>query len=236
MQEFIGKKFGKWTVTNYIGKILRVHKFNVICECGNESISDKIALTRNKSTQCRSCARKSSTNGERNSSYKHGYASVNHPQFHLHFTWCSIKQRCYNPKVKNYHRYGGRGITMCDKWLNDFEQFVKDMGERPKGHSIDRINNDLGYCPENCKWVTKETNCNNTSTNFFYEFDNQKLSEAQWARKFGLTRNKFMYWVKKNGIDWVSKNIDIINKTKKGMNDKEYKELGLELPNKRDRH
>lgn len=233
MQEYIEKRFGKWIIINYLGKFNRVHKFKVKCECGNESISDYIALIRGKSTQCRSCARKKWHNENENPSKKHGYSSSKHPEFHLHSTWCSIKQRCTNPKTKNYHRYGGRGINICNEWLNSFECFLKDMGSRPKGHSIDRIDNEKGYFKENCRWVTFEQNCNNTYKSVLYEYKGEQLSETQWSRKLEISRNKFMWWARKNGIEWVMNNIDSIKKIKVGMKDNEYKNFGLNIPNKR---
>ena len=233
MQEFIGKKFGKWTIISYLGKYNRVHKFSVLCDCGNKSISDYIALSRKKSTQCRSCARRSWHVDNENPSFKHGYSSPNHPQFHMHYIWCSIKQRCNNPKVKNYHRYGERGIKICPTWENDFTKFLDDMGERPKGYSIDRIDNDKGYFKENCRWATKEENCNNKCNTILYEYDGKKLSETQWARELDLSRNKLMWWVRKYGIEWVVQNSKTIKKTKIGMSDLEYNALGLELPSKK---
>ncbi len=234
MQEFIGKKFGKWLVLSYLGKnIHRAHQFKVKCDCGNESISDKVALVKRKSTQCRSCARKKWAAENDNPALIHGYASPSHPQFHMHYIWCSIKQRCNNPKVKNYHRYGARGIKMCTEWENDFQQFVKDMGERPKGHSIDRIDNDKGYNKENCRWATKEENCNNTYKSMIYECQGLKLSETQWARHLGISRNKVMWWARKNGIQWVIDNIEILKNLRARMSDKDYEALGIEKPSKR---
>lgn len=76
----------------------------------------------------------------------------------------AIKQRCFNKKCPTYFRYGGRGITMCDKWVISFSQFIKDMGRKPDGYQIERINNDLGYHSENCKWATPKENMLNRSS------------------------------------------------------------------------
>lgn len=79
-----------------------------------------------------------------------------------YYTWEGIKQRCNNPNASDYKNYGGRGIKVCDKWL-DFKNFYSDMGDRPKGLEIDRIDNDGDYTPENCRWITHKDNCRNTS-------------------------------------------------------------------------
>lgn len=90
---------------------------------------------------------------------------VNPTKHHLFSTWRSMNIRCYDSRHCSYHRYGGRGITVCKKWRWDncegFHNFVTDMGQRPEGMTLDRIDNDRGYCKENCKWSDKKQQQNN---------------------------------------------------------------------------
>lgn len=233
MQQLIGLRFGKWIVLEFLGKFVRVNKFKVKCDCGNESISDYIALTRGKSTQCRSCARKISTKGDKNASHKHGYSSLSHPYFRVYTIWCAMKRRCAVKKDKGFLNYGGRGISVCERWKESFENFLEDMGHPKSNESIDRINVNGNYCLENCRWTDQETQSNNKRPTVYYEYEGLKLSETQWARKLGLSRNKVMWWARKNGIEWVIKNTESLIQTKVGMSDFDYLSLGLDLPSKK---
>lgn len=76
-------------------------------------------------------------------------------------TWKHIKQRCYNPKDKDYHYYGGRGIKVCERWRDSFSNFLEDMGKRPEGMTLDRKDNDGNYTLKNCRWTTKSEQCLN---------------------------------------------------------------------------
>jgi len=101
-------------------------------------------------------------------------------------SWQHMKSRCFNPNHKNYLDYGGRGIKVCDLWLN-FENFLADMGLKPTAkYSIDRIDNDGDYCPDNCKWSTQTEQVNNRRSNRLITIDDVTLTIAQWAKKMGF--------------------------------------------------
>lgn len=103
--------------------------------------------------------------------------------------WHGMKDRCSNPKSDRWLRYGGRGIRVCERWLNSFENFYADMGPRPSSdHQIDRIDNDGDYEPGNCRWVTRLVNSNNKESSRMIEFRGKTQSLSQWAREVGLTK------------------------------------------------
>lgn len=114
----------------------------------------------------------------------------------LYRNWQSIKTRCYNKNCKKYKHYGGRGITVDDRWLgpNGFDNFLADMGQKPgKGYSIDRIDVNGPYSPDNCRWATWEQQENNKRTNRYYEFNGEKRTLPQWSRKLGISYSTLLY-------------------------------------------
>lgn len=101
--------------------------------------------------------------------------------------WSELKKRCLNKKCKNYSGYGGRGITVCDRWKNSFESFYKDMGPKPSPkHSIDRIDNNKGYFPENCRWATLAEQAKNTRRNIYIFYKNERKTLDEWAKIVGI--------------------------------------------------
>ena len=106
-------------------------------------------------------------------------------------TWNKIKSRCYDLKNKDYKRYGDRGIKLQDSWIEDMDSFIEYCLTLPnafdKEYSVDRIDNDKGYYEGNIKFSTSEEQCNNRSSNVFYEFNGKKQTIAQWAKEYSLT-------------------------------------------------
>jgi len=118
-------------------------------------------------------------------------------QHPLYSVYKSMKQRCYNTKNKHFKNYGGRGITVCDRWLHDYKTFISDMGDRPEGMTIERIDNDKGYSPENCKWATKsEQQLNRRITNKFI-IDGKEIIPAIVAKQLGMKSDSILNRIKK---------------------------------------
>lgn len=106
--------------------------------------------------------------------------------------WRGMQERCGNPTNKQYADYGGRGITVCARWAGNFAAFLADMGPRPSGHSLDRINNDGNYEPSNCRWATRLQQMNNTRKNTYIEHDGKRMTMAEWSRHMGWPRHVIM--------------------------------------------
>lgn len=108
----------------------------------------------------------------------------------LYPTWHGIRDRCLNPNRRSYKRYGGRGVTIHPDWKDNFSAFStwidSNLGPRPDGHSLDRIDNSKGYEPGNLRWADDKTQCNNTRSNVYITHDNKTLTLAQWAEVTGI--------------------------------------------------
>ncbi len=168
-----GRKFGRLSLIQPSSEVLMGKKHDFMCDCGNEKT---LSLSNIGSGQTKSCG---CLLGINKHSFKHG----------LHMTkeysvWHTMKTRCYNKNAKNYPRYGGRGIHVCDSWKSDPESFVKWCRENgyKEGLQLDRIDNNGPYSPNNCRFVEPKVNANNRGNNVRVEAFGESKTVAEWAR------------------------------------------------------
>lgn len=159
--DIAGKTFGLLTAIRVAFTHPRQgRQWECICSCGNRVVVSLGNLTSGNSTSCGCKARKAVT--DRSTTHGETRSRKRSPEYQI---WASMIQRCTNPKAKRYADYGGRGITVCDRWRK-FESFLADMGRRPfPDYELDRINNDEGYCKGNCRWTSSVQQNRNKRTN-----------------------------------------------------------------------
>jgi hypothetical protein len=173
----IGRKFNRLTVIAYVGKRGHNQQWLCLCDCGNERMVLRSNL---QSSQVKSCG---CLNKEINDTLHITHGKTKSPEWN---SWTNMKTRCLNPSRHNFDRYGGRGIKVCERWLNSFENFYEDMGERPEGYSIERINNNGDYDPSNCRWATNTEQCNNKRTSVLLEYAGIIMTRKQLSDKIGI--------------------------------------------------
>ncbi len=154
------------------------------CLCGKEHKAVKSEVTGGRIKSC-GCAPNSGQ-------FKGTHKDTNSPTY---VSWRSMLDRCLRPTAHNYSLYGGRGITICPTWINSYECFKEDMGDRPKGHTLDRINGDLGYNLSNCRWATSLQQANNTKLNIKLTHQGNEGTLRYWEEVTGLSisilRNRY---------------------------------------------
>lgn len=176
----IGNRYGRWLVIDDGGKNKnRLRLWKCKCDCGNIRLVAGVHLLKGYSKSC-GCYKRDLTIA-RNTSH-------NQSRTRLYRIWAGMKDRCYNPNATKYHRYGARGIVICDDWLNSFESFHDwaISSGYTDGLTIDRINNNGDYCPKNCRWATNEEQCNNRGHHILLEINGETKTVAQWAKVSGV--------------------------------------------------
>lgn len=172
-------KYGRWK-TNGESKIINTHRYILCkCECGE---SRYVMLNMLKSGRSKSCG---CFQKEIMSKIKKIHGLEGTPTYK---SWRGLKYRCLNRNAQQFSRYGGRGIKVCDRWL-DFKNFVEDMGIKPDGKTIGRIDNDGDYTPSNCRWETAEQQSNNKSCNRIIEINGEIKTMSQWCHSKSIPRS-----------------------------------------------
>jgi hypothetical protein len=169
LRELVGKRFGTRVVMDAKFHDIRGDALAyMVCDCGRHRWSTLAPVL--KGAGCASCNAQKRT---------HGLAHTAEARI-----WKGMIRRCND---ETSHRYGGRGISVCERWRDSLLAFIEDMGPRPSDtHSLDRIDNDGNYCPENCRWATRHEQARNKSTNVIMECDGLVMSMAEWADLTGI--------------------------------------------------
>lgn len=178
-----GQNFGRLNVISYAGLDKRNDAiWNCVCECGTNKVIAGRSLREGSTKSCGCFQMEIAAKQVRELLTTHGKSGSK-----IHKAWLAMRERCTNPNSKNYKNYGGRGISVCDSWLNSFESFFKDMGDIPsKEYSLDRIDNDKGYCKENCKWSTRIEQARNTRHNVYIEYNGKTQTISAWSEELGI--------------------------------------------------
>jgi hypothetical protein len=192
-----GRTYGRLEVLRLFqsGTHTRKRLWWVRCICGTEKAIDIVHVTHGGTKSC-GCA-----NLERVSQMAEKHKKT-HGEGHSNKTteyraWSSMKERCCNPNRNNYSDYGGRGIKVCERWINSYENFLKDMGRRPSvGFSLDRIDVNGDYSPENCRWTDQKTQQQNRRNTLFVEVHGKRMPAIKLARLIDVDRNHVYIWMK----------------------------------------
>lgn len=191
--DLTGNTFGRLHVESRAPNAVRSNgktrtMWNCKCDCGNTCIVDSYTLTHGKQISC-GCFKKAQMS---KLSKTHGMTNTR-----LYNVWSGIKSRCYNHNTYEYRFYGQRGIEMCDEWRNSFEAFYEwahNNGyseDAPRGRcTIDRVDSNGNYCPENCRFVTQLEQANNLRSNHRVEYNGETHTIAEWSRITGISQYK----------------------------------------------
>lgn len=180
VKDLTGKVFGRLIVLEYAGTVKGGATWLCLCKCGEKKIASS------KSIQCgdtRSCGCLQDESNRLNP-ITHGGTVGGKPTEYL--IWKAMRSRCRNPKHKDFHSYGGRGITVCKRWEN-YAHFLADMGRRPSPElTIERVDTNKGYCKSNCKWGTWTEQNNNKRVHHWITHNGVTLNLTQWSNRCGI--------------------------------------------------
>ena len=187
--DLTGRRFGRLTAIERVesDKSGRI-RWKCLCDCGKETIVAATRLRNGKSVSC-GCYQKEVVRAQ---NLTHGQTQQKPGERRIpkiYRTWANMKTRCNNPNTPYYSRYGGRGIKVCPEWADSFEAFYSWAMSHGYDDTkeIDRIDNDGGYTPENCRWVSRERNANNKRNNLIIEMDGVVHTAAEWAKITGIS-------------------------------------------------
>lgn len=179
-----GKKFGRLLVLSRAGRTVgRLATYWCKCDCGTEKVISGDSLRRGSTRSCGCLMRKASGERLKAANTRHGMTRTK-----TYRIWSQMKGRCSNVNLPKYPIYGGRGITVCERWRK-FQNFLSDMGQCPVGYTIERINNDGNYEPGNCKWIPAAQQAKNRRNNRVLTLNGETMILREWATKIGMNED-----------------------------------------------
>lgn len=179
-RDLTGQRFGKLVAFEHFYE-RPYSKWKLLCDCGEIAIGTSTDILRGNHTRCTKCAKKKRGLVH----YKHGHCQ-NGKSSKTYKAWNSAKRRTTNPKSGNWYLYGGRGIIMCERWLNSFDAFLSDMGECPRGLTLERVDVNGNYEPSNCIWDTPKNQQNNQRTNVRLTYNGVTKTLSRWADQVNI--------------------------------------------------
>ena len=196
-RNLVGKHFGRLDVIEFVRARRGDSYWRCKCSCGNTTEVLGVSLVHGRIKSCGCLSREVTVLTHT----KHGQTK-GRKRTPTYNSWQNMKNRCLNENYRDFYLYGGRGIKICDRWLNSFENFLEDMGERPAGTSLDREDSEGGYEPENCRWSTPKEQSNNMRINKVFEYNGKTATLSQWSEILGISRGtlnnriKILHWDK----------------------------------------
>lgn len=182
-----GQVFDRLTVTGRAPNKKGRTMWECVCTCGNTTTIRGEHLRNNATQSCGCIKQEQRTKHDMSRSTEYS-------------TWQGVKDRCINENNKYYKDYGGRGITVCDRWLESFDNFFADMGKKPRGLTIDRIDNNAGYSPGNCRWATRKQQVDNRRNSILLTIDDETRCLKDWCRHLGVNYTTALSRIKKQGM------------------------------------
>jgi hypothetical protein len=178
-KDHTGARFGRLTAIRYVGSRRWMAIWLFRCDCGNEHTT-LVAWAINGDSRSCGCL-KGQVMAARNRTHGHTGSPA-------YYSWQNMKGRCLRPSHPDFRHYGGRGIMICQRWQDSFENFLSDMGERPATHSLERLDNERGYEPGNCAWIPKKRQPLNTRSNIRVLLDGDDICLAEACRRIGINK------------------------------------------------
>lgn len=189
-----GLRFGRLLVVERSERVSKDRAVSWVCrcDCGEEFVTLGRSLRRGLTVSC-GCFGKEQ---RRKANTTHAKSKTG-----AYKVWTTMVARCTNPNASAYPYYGGRGITVCDRWKESFEAFAEDMGDRPEGQTVERVDNDGPYSPENCRWATRKEQSSNTRRSHWVTFEGETRILSEWAEILGIGSNALEWRMENWGLE-----------------------------------